>query len=166
MNSRIVVMEISQLEAAHLNGLVEQFLELLGEPTSSTVLADPAVARLVPDAYRDDEDAADDFRRLTQDDLLQRRRADAETVRADLSVDGRVLTIDELGDVSAAAVLTVRLDDSRATAWLRTLTALRLVLAGRLGVTHEHDYDPDDPRYGVYEWLGYRLEGLLQVLDD
>ena len=29
-----------------------------------------------------------------------------------------------------------------------------------------HDYDPDDPRYGVYEWLGYRLEGLLQVLDD
>jgi len=166
MNARIVVMEIAQLEAAHLTGLVEQFLDLLGDNAGSAVLADPAVARLVPDAYRDDTEAAEDFRHVTQGDLLQRRRADAEAVRSDLSVDGRPLTIDELDDASGNAVMTIRLDQAQAAAWLRTLTALRLVLAGRLGITHEHDHDPDDPRFGVYEWLGYRLEGLLHALDD
>ena len=43
---------------------------------------------------------------------------------------------------------------------MRTLTAIRLVIASRLGIEDEDDRDEDDPRFGVYDWLGYRLEGL------
>jgi len=166
MNPRIVVLEMAKLEAAHLTGLVEQFLDLLEEPSIPTTPSDPAVARLVPDAYPDDSEAGVEFRSVTQGDLLQRRRSDAETVLADLDDDGARLVVEELDDSAATTAMTVRLDSERAAAWLRTLTALRLVLATRLGITHEHDHDPDDPRFGVYDWLGFRLEGLLQALDD
>jgi hypothetical protein len=45
----------------------------------------PAVARLVPDAYRGDAEAAAEFRRYTEADLLQRRRTDADLVAASLA---------------------------------------------------------------------------------
>ena len=52
-------------------------------------------------------------------------------------------------------------------AWLRTLTALRLVIANRLGIESDDDtHDPEDPRYGVYDWLGYRLDGLVRAADE
>lgn len=167
MNARIVVLEISQLEAAHLSGLVEQFLELLDDSSDVPLTSDPAVARLVPDAYRDDPEAAADFRSITQGELLQRRRSDAESVLADVLHDGERLSLDRLDPTAAAmTTMTIRLSDERASAWLRTLTAIRLVLASRLGIAHENDHDPTDPRFGVYEWLGFRLEGLLQALEN
>ncbi len=39
----------------------------------------------------------------------------------------------------------------------------RLVLATRLGIRSDDDHDPADPRFGVYDWLGYRLDGLVQA---
>ena len=53
-----------------------------------------------------------------------------------------------------------------ARAWLRTLAAIRLVLASRLGIEVAEDHDPDDPRFGIYDWLGYRLDGLVAAVDD
>ena len=50
-------------------------------------------------------------------------------------------------------------------AWLRTLTAVRLVIATRLGITSEEEQD-DDARFGVYNWLGFRLDGLLQAIEE
>ncbi|MBF4560751.1 DUF2017 family protein [Microbacterium sp. VKM Ac-2870] len=158
-----VVMELSAWEAAHLTDLVEQFTELLDE--TNTVADDPAVARLVPDAYADDVEAAGEFRRLTEADLLSRRRADADVVLASLQRDGVTLRPADIDRVDAEEALVIELDDEPVAAWLRTLTALRLVVATRLGVTADDDQD-DDPRFGVYNWLGYRLEGLLQTLGD
>ena len=43
------------------------------------------------------------------------------------------------------------------------LAAIRLVLATRLGIRSEEDHDVDDPRFGIYDWLGYRLDGLVQA---
>jgi hypothetical protein len=40
------------------------------------------------------------------------------------------------------------------------------VLATRLGIVDEDALDEDDPRRGVYDWLGYRLEGLIQSADE
>jgi len=42
---------------------------------------------------------------------------------------------------------------------------LRLVLAERIGITDESIMPVGDPRFDVYEWLGYRQEMLLQALD-
>ena len=161
-----MLMEMSILEAAHLTDLVDQFAELIVETVDSDTI-DEAVARLVPDAYRDDDAAAGEFRRLTQHDLLDRRRDDAARVLETLRRDGVRLRPDEVTDADAHAAFVVELDDLAVAAWLRTLTSVRLVMATRLGVIYDDDGDrPDDPRFGVYDWLGFRLEGLLEALED
>ena len=55
---------------------------------------------------------------------------------------------------------------------MRTLAAVRLVVASRLGIETEDDDaearadDDEDGRFGVYDWLGFRLDGIVQALDD
>ena len=150
---------LAPVELTHLDALLQQFLSLLDAPSP---VADPAIARLVPAGYREDQSAAQEFRRLTEGDLLATRRRDAERVRATLAAS------DAAAPDSAASGETpceVVLDAESTAAWLRTLTALRLVLAERLGIVTDADHHPDDPRFSVYEWVGYRLELLLQELD-
>lgn len=154
-----VVLEITRLEAAHLSGLIGQFADLLVEPASGD---DPAVQRLVPDAYRDDQDAAQEFRSLTQDDLLQRRRADAEVVLADLAPAADIP--EDPDDPALRESVPLALDQAHAQAWLRTLAAVRLVLATRLGIADADHHVDGDPRFGIYDWLGYRLDGLVRAV--
>ncbi|MCJ1706646.1 DUF2017 family protein [Microbacterium sp. VKM Ac-2923] len=158
MSERIVVLEISGLEALHLAGIVGQFRDLLADTRSAD---DPAVMRLLPDAYPDDEAASGEFRRLTGGDLLERRAQDAATVLRTLGIDGA--DVDPTSD--SDATIAVALGESEALAWMRTLSAVRLVLATRLGIRTEDDHQPDDPRFGVYDWIGYRLDGLMTALD-
>lgn len=160
MIARIVVLELSRIEAAHLARLVVQFGELLQDSISDD--GDPAIARLVPAAY-DDEEAAREFRRLTEADLLDRRRDDADRVLASLG-DSATLP-EDLDDPALLEQVQIRLDPLTARAWLRTLAAIRLVLASRLGIEVAEDHDADDPRFGIYDWLGYRLDGLVAAID-
>lgn len=167
MTPRLVVLELSRIEATHLAGLVEQFAELLDE-SGESLPDDPAVLRLVPDAYADDPAAAKEFRDLTQRELLDRRSTDAGAVLASL-VGAVAAPADEMttGESEAALLETtlIRLSPDDLQAWLRTLAALRLVLASRLGITDEDDHADDDPRFGVYDWIGYRLDGLVRAAD-
>ncbi len=163
MTRQTVVLELSLLEAAHLTDLVEQFAELLADTAGP--VDDPAVARLVPDAYRDDPAAAREFRSLTEQELLDRRAADAGIVIASLLHDGERLSPGRLDASDAERALTVVLDPERSSAWLRTLAAVRLVLASRLDIRDEDDHDAHDPRFGIYDWLGSRLDGLVRALD-
>ncbi|MFV0373644.1 DUF2017 family protein [Microbacterium sp.] len=160
MTPAVIVLELSRLEAAHLGDLVRQFGELLNDTDTS----DPAVARLVPDGYQDPTDASE-FRRLTESDLLGRRAADVGTVLDSLDSDTEPLAPADVSDEDATETFVVTLDSDEALAWMRTLSALRLVIATRVGIVDEDDHDPDDPRYGVYEWLGFRLDGLIRALD-
>jgi hypothetical protein len=158
---RVIVLELTRLEAAHLAGLVTQFAELVED--SSTASGDPAIARLVPDAYADDLAAARDFRELTEGDLLSRRRADAELVLGSLRDAAQIP--DDPGSPVLLEETEIRLDPAAVQAWLRTLAAIRLVLASRLGIEGPEDHDDDDPRFGIYDWLGYRLHGLVTAVD-
>ncbi|KTS65180.1 hypothetical protein NS206_05355 [Microbacterium testaceum] len=153
----MVVLEISGLEALHLAGIVGQFRDVVTDTQRSD---DPAVARLLPDAYPDDEEATREFRRLTGDDLLGRRAADAEVVLRTLGMDGGA---HDQGDPDAT--LTIALGEDEALSWMRTLSAVRLVMATRLGSLSEDDHQPDDPRFGIYDWIGYRLDGLVTALN-
>lgn len=163
MNARTVVLEITPLEAAHLSGLVSQFTQLIDQSTDAVGTADPAVQRLVPDAYADAEEA-DEFRALTESDLLGRRQADAAAVVASLG-DMPDLPEDPEDPRLVEGVVVV-LDADSAQAWLRTLAAIRLVLATRLGIVADDDHDTDDPRFGIYDWLGFRLDGLVRAIDE
>ena len=84
--------------------------------------ADPAVARLLPDASRDDPELARSFRRLTESDLRTRKRAGLGLAAAALRRPAPVV-----------------LADSEAQALLRGLTDVRLVLAQRLGISTDED---------------------------
>jgi hypothetical protein len=145
-------------------GDVDPLVALTGLDSSAGILEvsapdDPAVHRLVPDAYEDPTMAAE-FRRFTEDALLADKRESLEVVRAGLS---------SLGPDGGRLPLSA----SDLDRWVRTLTDLRLVLGVRLGVVQASDIDEldnlaeDDPRRGSYEvfgWLGYLLDELVGAL--
>lgn len=147
---------LAGIEHSHLLALSDEYITLLA--ASAT---DRALDRLAPDAYPDDPAASAEFRRSTRHDLLDQRISDATAVRAALQAGTPVHGPQEDAEAVSVAVPRPDLDG-----WLRTLAGMRLVLASRLGVEHDDAHDADDPRYGTYDWLGYRLELLVQAADE
>lgn len=117
---------------------------------------DPVLARLLPDAYREDPEAAREFRRFTESGLRSAKVAAARTLLATLPPGGG----------------KVRLSAEQAEQWLRTLNDVRLALGVRLGVTDDFDalsdsVPPGDPRYAyvqIYQWLAYVQGSLVAAL--
>jgi hypothetical protein len=117
---------------------------------------DPVLARLLPDAYQQDPDAAGEFRRYTERDLRSGKAEAARTILGTLPDRGGRVTLSE----------------DQAQAWLRALNDIRLALGVRLEVTEEvHEemarMDPADPRYGpltIYDWLTAVQESLVNAL--
>jgi hypothetical protein len=126
----------------------------LGEPAETGLPGDPALARLLPDAYRDDAEAAGEFRRLTESSLRRDKVTAAERMLAALPADGA-------GEV--------RLDPETTESWLATINDVRLALGTRLEVTEEmaepDPEDPDAPAYVVYLWLTELQNVLIEVAD-
>jgi Domain of unknown function (DUF2017) len=130
--------------------------DLLGLTRDTKPPDDPALARLLPDAYREDPAASSEFRRYTERDLREGKMNTARTVLATLPENG--------GRIS--------LSPEEAVAWLRALNDIRLALAVRLGIAEEMPDDldtigPEDPRYAafaVYDWLTGTQDSLVQAL--
>lgn len=152
MSDHVLLLSLAPMEVAGLRALIEEFGGLL----SDTAENDELLAPLSPVAYRDDEDAQREFRRLTEGDLLARRRDDAQLVARDLAAP----TLDE----DSEDPVELAIDEAGVDAWMRTLSAIRLIVGTRLGVIDD-DHDPEDPRYGVFDWLGYRLSALVDASD-
>jgi hypothetical protein len=161
VTGRQITTTFAFLEGLHLFRLVEDFRELIGADRD---LADPAVVRLTPTPYPDDAEAAHAFASSTREELLDRRVLDADTVRPALKLFE--VDTDSLREEDALAAHDIAIDETDVDSWLRTLTAIRLVIAERLGITADDQPIDDDERSGVYEWLGYRLELLIQAADE
>src|SRR5690606_18638380 len=139
--------------------------QLTGVLTDADTSSDAAVERLTPGAYPDDAEASAEFHHATRTDLLDRRRADAASVRR--ALESLLVTAPEdlVGD-EGIEERDVLISEQDVDAWLRTLTTLRLVIATRLNITAADDeHDLEDPRFHVYDWLGYRLDGLVALAD-
>jgi hypothetical protein len=129
---------------------------MLYPPGAAQTPEDPVLARLLPDAYSDDPEAAGEFRKYTEPAL---RSAKYEVAKQLLD------TLPEAGG-------RIQLSKDEALAWLKALNDVRLALGVRLGVTEEFEEDwaklkPDDPQwtaYEVYAWLGAVQESLVQAL--
>jgi hypothetical protein len=142
----IVLLQLSAEECRLLLDLTRQLPTVL-----TTGNADPAVERLLPNAYPGDAEAAAEFRTFTRSGLVERKLTNAGRVAATLP------------DESGTAELTA----SDAQAWLRTLTDLRLVLATRLGIEDDGDEGaPDELLRAVYDWLAFLQDSLLTVLQE
>jgi hypothetical protein len=117
---------------------------------------DPVVARLLPDAYRDDPEKAGEFRKYTESSLREAKKYFAQTLLETLPPQGG----------------KVRLTGDQARDWLRALNDMRLMFGVRLEVTEDFEgqlaaLDPKDPRaaaFEVYGWLGAVQESLVRAL--
>ena len=164
-----IVARLDPTERAILTDLVGQLVELVApvEDPDADPLAklvgidpdaerpdDPALARLFPDAYADDEDAASEFRRFTERSLRDTKVAHARTV------------LDTLASSGDKVVLSER----QAVSWLGTINDLRLTLGSRLGITDDRDWDelPEDHPaallFSLYDWLTFLQETLVHAL--
>lgn len=121
---------------------------------------DPVLQRLLPDAYPNDPKASAEFRRLTDRNLRQKKSSDAEVVLTGLAA-------------TEGGQQDLRIPAEETGAWLRTLTSVRLAIAGRLGIKDNDDAEElatiseDDPRAflsSVYDWLGFAQETLVRAL--
>ncbi|MEU1211465.1 DUF2017 domain-containing protein [Streptomyces sp. NPDC005791] len=176
---------LDEVEIAILRSLAVQLLELIGpgdEPAAgedplaalfaegpSEPPSDPALARLFPEAYGNEDkelrEASAEFRRFTENDLRTRKREDALAV---------VRTLDALSPVGdGGAVLS--LTSQECHSWLGSLNDLRLTIGTRLEVSDEDegtdgslyrlpDSDPRKPMVMAYLWLGALQETLVETL--
>jgi hypothetical protein len=166
-----VVLRLESVERGLLLSLVEQLLIFVAPaqtPSEDPLAAmvgieeeamkpeDPALARLLPDAYLDDDEAAGDFRRFTERSLREMKLAHARSVEATLQRSGEKLVLSE----------------DEALAWLGFLNDTRLALGTRIGITEDAHEElaalaEDDPRAGsfhVYDWLTYLQDSLVHSL--
>jgi len=158
-----ITVALAPYESALLADLARQLIELLehraAESPADLLYAqlgiggpadpplDPALARLLPDAYRGDQEAASEHRQLTELSLLDRKLTNARAV------------IDSL---AGSAELT----PAQVQSWLRTLTDLRLTLAARLQIETDDDEGiGDEAMLGVYDWLGYLQGTLIELIE-
>ncbi|WP_158888282.1 DUF2017 domain-containing protein [Amycolatopsis anabasis] len=169
-----------QQEAAVLRGLVSQLedmlrarsdeapqdelSELTGIRTGPTESPnDPVLSRLLPDFHRldpdnpskEDLDSAAALRSLHEPQLLDAKVGVAAVVMDTLPRDG--------GEV--------RLTFEQADAWLSALNDVRLALGTALDVTEDMpdelpDDDPRAPHLGVYHWLTWVQESLVQAMTE
>ncbi|MGQ0631467.1 MAG: DUF2017 domain-containing protein [Sporichthyaceae bacterium] len=170
-----VALELDPHEAAIVRNAFGELLVLLGtresddgaqtaeiapgvlDPFADTVdrsrPADPALARLLPDAYPDDPEATAEFRRFTEADLVAGKRANVEMLLSTLGPG------------------PVTLDPAQAHAWLFALNDLRLMLGSRLEVDEDYaqrvaDMSPEHPllpAFALYEWLTALQDALVHA---
>ena len=157
-----LTLKLDDAELGVLSQLFEQMAELLEHPESEAgadplakmlnmsgstqISEDPALARLFPDGYSDDEHASADFRRFTEQDLRAQKLAALTTVRDSLS-----------GWTGKSSVTSQQAQD-----WLKAINDLRLVLGTRLEITAEVEtnFEADEPGIHLYNYLTY-LQGTL-----
>jgi hypothetical protein len=121
--------------------LAPQFVELLDDPSQ------PVLERLYPPAYSSPEhiDKQDEYRRLMQDDLVERHREELQL----------------LASTATAETLT----EEQLLAWSRALNSLRLVLGTYLDVSEDDEGErPESSDEALYQWLTYLLGETIEAL--
>ena len=116
---------------------------------------DPVRQRLFPSAYPEDEDAASEFRELTEDSLRAARVERIEQCRAELP--------------PAEGEGNVELDEEAAQRWLTVLNDLRLAIGTRLNVSEDDEpgidpADPDAQTRAIYHWLTALQDSLVHAV--
>jgi hypothetical protein len=155
-NDLLALLDSHQLDGGPVPEIAPGVPNPFGAPSSGERPTDPALVRLLPDAYADDLDAATEYRRFTEGDLLAAKRANAGVVLAGLA--------------EAERAGSVRLDGETVHIWLVAVNDIRLTLGTRLQIEEDYEalieqLEPDDPRlpeFAVYEWLTALQEALVQ----
>jgi hypothetical protein len=159
---------VSQVRELLMEGLSEGSADPLAEIVglqegASSTPDDPVLARLLPDAYRGDADAAAEYRRLMDGDLRVQKAGALQRVLDDLAGAGS-----RHGDGQR-----FELPDDAITLWLYALNDVRLSLGTRLDVSEDWESDlarlgPDSPEFAafaLYDWLGWLQNAIVESAD-
>jgi hypothetical protein len=113
---------------------------------------DPAMRRLFPRAFMDDEGASAEFDAVVREDLVAQRMAAIETLERTAGSE--------------------RLSEDELVGWLGAMNDLRLVIGVRLAVTEEstaRDYagdQKDERAYALYAYLTALEDDVVRALAD
>jgi hypothetical protein len=143
--------------ADDMDRLLAEAVEAAEAAEAPSIPDDPVLARLLPDAYQEDPEAAGEFRKYTESSLREAKKYFAQTLLDTLPPSGG----------------RVRLTGDQARDWMRALNDVRLMFGVRLEVTEDFEEQlaalaPDDPKvaaFEVYGWLGAVQESLVRALD-
>lgn len=125
---------------------------------------DAALERLLPRGHRSDDEAAQEFRRLTEESLRQRKVG---------NIDAAVAALEAVGEDGSDRLT---LEPAQAVAMVTALTDLRLLIAERMGMRTDADADallaqlatdeahPLAYAHAVYDFLTWLQEGLSVAL--
>ncbi len=163
------IVELLRNEAAIPFTDLDPFESMLDFTGPTTAPDDPVLARLFPVAYRDDDEAAGEFRRFTETELRTGKAASAGAVIDALEEAGLPPEVDEIG-----LMIDVELDADEAVTWMKAITDMRLALATRLGVEDDDeefweslpDDDPRVPVHDIYDWLAFLQETLVHAVSE
>lgn len=162
---------LSPAESSVLRELTDELLRLLGQAdhhddplaavvgisTNDRPPEDPALARLLPDAYQNPEHAGE-FRRYTEHGLREGKRARLEELQRNLG--------------STDSGVSLSWDDQTAQRMAMSLNDIRLFLGTRLDISPTADEEfellaDDDPRkagFAVFSWIGWLQQTLVDAL--
>jgi hypothetical protein len=143
-------LRLDQFEGPLLDSLLSDLAQRLRDGVD--LGDDPVERRLFPSAY-DEDDAAGEFRELTEAGLRADRVERAEACRTELESAG----------------LDVSLETDAGERWIRAINDLRLIIGTQLEITEDDDPepDPDDPdgaARNVYYWLTYVQDSMVRAL--
>ena len=161
---------IEPLEIALLTSMIEQIITLL-KPAPNGKDVDPlaqlvgieekiqkpddeVILRLLPDAYQDDEAAANEYRRFTERTLRELKSDRAQFVLENLPEPDQIKSI-KTKDFES---------------WLTVLNDVRLALGTRVGIeetTDEEEITGDedlDHAKDIYAWLTWLQSNLLEEM--
>ena len=166
-----VVLRVDQVERGLLMSVARQVMDLVqpaeASPDQDPLAAqlgwvdgdvgisdDPAVARLLPDAYHDPDDARE-FRRFTENDLRQSKMQHAMTVVEEIERSGEKVAV------------------TSTDSWLGLLNDARIAIGTRIQISEDNHEElaglpDDDSRSGlfhVYDWLTFLQESLVRCVD-
>ena len=167
-NKDFITLSLEPLEIALLTTLIEQIISLL-EPEKSEKSKDPlekivgidskttrpideVLLRLLPDAYQNDQEAADEFRRFTERSLRELKVRNAKHVLENLPEP------DQISKIRSKDLQT----------WLTVLNDVRLALGTRIGIEdnfEDEDLEEKDHASEIYSWLTWLQSNLLEELN-
>jgi hypothetical protein len=167
-----ITFQLEALEIALLTSMIEQIISLL-TPVNNSENSDPlaqmvgidqtaqkpddeVVLRLLPDAYQDDKEASNEFRRFTERSLRELKIKRAQFILENLPEPDKTISIKPKDFES----------------WLTVLNDVRLALGTRVGITDDKDEEnmtgekEIDHAQDIYSWLTWLQSNFLEEMNS
>jgi hypothetical protein len=167
-----ITFQIEALEIALLTSMMEQIISLL-TPSTDSANSDPlaqmvgidqtaqkpnddVVLRLLPDAYQNDKEASNEFRRFTERSLRELKIKRAQFVLENLPEPDKSISI----------------KPKDFETWLTVLNDVRLALGTRVGISEVEDEEDKtgeeeiDHARDIYSWLTWLQSNLLEEINS